>query len=101
MQAKSHYFLLELNPAQNSIEVTTFKLSESKLANDKYLEIEKKIKGQAGAEAVLVSVDSLDAVRKAYPNYFLDTSVFIDLVGQATKSVRPTLQAGRKQLKLF
>ncbi len=101
-RGENFYFLLELNPAQHSIEVTTFKLSESKLANDKYLEIEKKIKGHPGAEAVLVSVDSLDVVRKAYPNYFLDTRVFINLVEQATRRLRPIRRPpGRKQLRLF
>jgi hypothetical protein len=32
----------------------------TKLANEKYLEIEKKIRGTAGAEAVLVSVTHRD-----------------------------------------
>lgn len=102
-KGENHYFLLELNPAQSSVEVTTFKLSESKAANDKYLEIEKKIKGMPGAEAVLVSVDSLDVVRKAYPNYFLDTSVFINLVEQSTKSLKPPkpIRSSVKQLRLF
>jgi len=31
-------------------------------------------------DAVLVSVDSLQALRKAYPNYFLDTHKFLAFV---------------------
>lgn len=31
----------------------------------------------AGAETVLVRVDSVGALRRAYPNYFADTSVFL------------------------
>ena len=62
-RSDNHYFLLELNPAQKSVEVTTFKLSESKLANAKYLDVEKKMKERPGSEAVLVSVDSLDTIR--------------------------------------
>jgi ppGpp synthetase/RelA/SpoT-type nucleotidyltranferase len=102
-KSDSHYFLLELNPAQKSVEVTTFKLSESKLANAKYLDVEKKMKERPGSEAVLVSVDSLDTIRKAYPNYFLDTDVFMNLVADATKTIAPKAHIKRPlgQLRLF
>jgi hypothetical protein len=102
-RSDNHYFLLELNPSQNSVEVTTFKLSESKQANAKYLEVEKKMKEKPGSEAVLVSVDSLDAVRKAYPNYFLDTHVFMNIVTEATKTLAPRARPKRpsSQLRLF
>ncbi|QWG19911.1 RelA/SpoT domain-containing protein [Bradyrhizobium sediminis] len=101
-RSDNHYFLLEMNPAQMSIQVTTFKFSESTIANQKYLEVEKKLKNTAGAEAVLVSVDSLDAVRKAYPNYFLDTGVFVQLIRDTTKRLsRPKLiQRSPNQLQL-
>jgi ppGpp synthetase/RelA/SpoT-type nucleotidyltranferase len=102
-RSDNHYFLLELNPAQRSVEVTTFKLSESKLANAKYLDVEKKMKDKPGSEAVLVSVDSLDTIRKAYPNYFLDTDVFMNLVGEATKTIAPkgSIKRPAGQLRLF
>jgi hypothetical protein len=35
-------------------------------------------------DVVLVSVDSLEALKKAYPNYFLDTHRFIQAVKHAT-----------------
>jgi hypothetical protein len=102
-RSDDHYFLLEMNAAQMSVEVTTFKMSESQIANQKYLEIEKKLKNNPGAEAVLVSVDSLDAVRKAYPNYFLDTHVFLEVVSDATRTLRPPPRSKRSkgQLTLF
>jgi len=101
-----HYFLLEMNPALMSVQVTTFKFAESTLANQKYLEVERKLKDIPGAEAVLVSVDSLDAVRKAYPNYFLDTQVFVRLIQEATRTLTPPPRRSRKppdtrQLDLF
>jgi Region found in RelA / SpoT proteins len=101
----NHYFLLEMNPAQRSIQVTTFKFSESTLANQKYLEVERKLRSITGAEAVLVSVDSLDAVRKAYPNYFLDTAVFVRLIHETTRTLSPPPRPKRaldtRQLNLF
>jgi hypothetical protein len=36
------------------------------------------VPGTPGAEAVLVSVDSVTALRSAYPNYFLDTKAFVE-----------------------
>jgi hypothetical protein len=48
-------------------------------ATNRYTDTEKKIT-EAGGDAVLVSVDSLAALRRAYPNYFLDTRVFLDLL---------------------
>jgi hypothetical protein len=33
-------------------------------------------------DAVLVSVDSINSLRAAYPNYFLDTSVFLERVAR-------------------
>jgi hypothetical protein len=104
-KGESYYFLIELNPSQKSVEVTTFKLSESVQANAKYLEVEKKMKDTPGSEAVLVSVDSLDTIRRAYPNYFLDTHVFMNLVREATKRNRAPRQLRRRkkieQLRLF
>ncbi|MCK1498003.1 RelA/SpoT domain-containing protein [Bradyrhizobium sp. 188] len=73
----NHYFLLEVNHATRLLNVTGFKRDESEKATAKYLEVEKKIKGQSSSDAVLVSVDSMNSLRQAYPNYFLDSGVFL------------------------
>jgi hypothetical protein len=36
-----------------------------------------------GLDVVLVSVDSLSSLERAYPNYFADTRVFVELMSQA------------------
>jgi len=79
------YFLLELRPADGSIEVRSFKADELEGATAMYLEVERSLHGP-GAEAVLVSVDSIEALRRAYPNYFLDTRIFVDAMNEAIKS---------------
>jgi hypothetical protein len=74
----THYYLVEVNHAQRMLSVTGFKQSESEKATAKYLEVEKKIKDTSpNSDAVLVSVDSMNSLRQAYPNYFLDTGVFL------------------------
>jgi hypothetical protein len=46
-------------------------------ASAQYLKVEREISTSSGSEAVLVSVDSLAALERAFPNYFLDTDVFL------------------------
>ncbi|MDQ1591803.1 MAG: hypothetical protein QOG71_2430 [Pyrinomonadaceae bacterium] len=79
---KAHYFLLVLDPAASSVTVTGYKYHELDKASTDYLAAER-IASQRGTDAVLVSVESMDSLRRAYPNYFLDTNVFIGVVKQA------------------
>ncbi len=79
----AHYFLLELDPSTNSVTVTGYRFGELEEASNEYLAAERKMAGIAGSDVVLVSVESLASLRRAYPNYFLDTSVFIEAVKRA------------------
>jgi hypothetical protein len=81
----AHYYLLKLDPAEHLVTVTGFKFGELEQAQNEYLEVERSLKARSGSDAVLVSVESLDSLRRAYPNYFLDTGVFIDAVNRALK----------------
>jgi hypothetical protein len=47
------------------------------VANEKYAEMEKKNRDMPQLQTVLVSVDSLGALRTAYPNYYLDVGEFL------------------------
>jgi hypothetical protein len=76
------YFLLNLNPSAQEVTISGFKRGELAKATEAYLDAEKQIKDNSGQDAVLVSVDSLASLRRAYPNYFLDTWVFVDLVDE-------------------
>lgn len=78
---RAHYFLLELNVETNELNIQAFTARESELASEKYLEAEKRLGD--GNDAVLVSVESLAALRKAYPNYYADTDMFVSLVEDA------------------
>jgi hypothetical protein len=82
-ESDAHYFLLTLDTATKKLEVQGYKFEELKKASEDYLAVEKTIQGST-KDAVLVSVDSISALRKAYPNYFLDTNAFITLAKVAT-----------------
>lgn len=79
----TRYFLLELTPDADTIKVTGFSASQSQEAQAQYTEVEKRISNDERSDAVLVSVDSISSLRRAYPNYFLDTGAFADLLDEA------------------
>ena len=63
-----------------------------------YAEVEKQAQSGEPVEAVLVSAGSVDALRKAYPNYFLDTHEFIlqieRIIEEAKRS--PSVRVGNR-----
>jgi len=82
-ETNNRYFLVRLNTSSNEVFIRGFPQSASQAANDQYLEIEREIRDSLSQQVVLVSVDSLKALKKAYPNYFLDTAKFIALLKKA------------------
>ena len=72
------YFLLTLRPLLTSVIVSSYRKQELEKASDEYLATEKLIEKEPGSQAVLVSAESIAALLRAYPNYFLDTTVFLD-----------------------
>jgi ppGpp synthetase/RelA/SpoT-type nucleotidyltranferase len=77
----AHFFLLELDSDQ--LRVRGFRANQQVEAQNQYIEAEKLISGNENKDAVLVSVDSLASLRRAFPNYFLDTKVFATLLDAA------------------
>ena len=79
---KTQYYLLELDPSESQLTITGFKQNELQRAQIKYSEAERRVRERTGTDAVLVSVDRLTALERAYPNYFADTRVFLELLDQ-------------------
>jgi hypothetical protein len=95
-QSKSnHYYLIEVNHHSKQVTVTGFKQAESEIATNKYLEAEKKVRDMPNADAVLVSVNSMDALRRAYPNYFMDSSMFVGLLNETLYGKRSLRRGSR------
>jgi hypothetical protein len=77
----ARYYLLELRAAQMSVNITGYKREELVKASADYARVDRLSDDRS--DAVLVSVDSIAALRQAYPNYFLDTHVFLQTVRDA------------------
>jgi Region found in RelA / SpoT proteins len=84
----AHYFLVQLDPEQQRTLVMGFKAGELRQANAQYLELEKRISAESLMDTVLVSVEHVTLLQRAYPNYFLDTRAFVDVVQEALAATR-------------
>lgn len=82
----AYYFLLRVDPSAKEVNVRGYPRGDFQRAVSDYLDTETRIRGRAGAEAVLVSVGSVAALRRAYPNYFLDTQAFIQALQTALRT---------------
>jgi len=74
------FHLIVLNTAQRLLRITPYSVSRLEQANADYAAAEVRSKNGEPIEAVLVSAGPIDALRKAYPNYFLDTQAFVTAV---------------------
>lgn len=75
------YYLLELNPKKDKVFITGFLSQQLDTATKMYLDAERATKDVAGSAAVLVAAGSVANLRRAYPNYFLDTDIFLSTLG--------------------
>ncbi len=76
-QKKIETLVLYLDTAINALAVWKFGPEEAEAARTRYSEMEKSIGDNPRQDVVLVSVSSLQKLREAYPNYFLDTKHFV------------------------
>jgi len=75
------WLLLTLDTAKNTIAVTGYQNREE--ADNAVSELEKAKRPEI--DAVLVWVTSVKELRSAYPNYYADTTAFLDALGVALK----------------
>lgn len=78
---KGTTFLLELDIAEQRLVVRSY--NNKTVAVAEYSAVEQALEGDPSKDVVLVSVESLATLRRAYPNYFLDTTAFVASVEEA------------------
>jgi hypothetical protein len=79
----AEYLLLVLDVAANTIKVTGY--SDRQRASEAVAAIEKSPQA-AHLDAVLVWVHSVRDLRSAYPNYYADTTAFVDALGTVLRA---------------
>lgn len=91
------YFLLLLYPERQELKIRAFSRHQAEDALREYERYERQLplhppgrqlslfpelSDYSGAQAVLVGAESLRSIRESYPNYYLDTKVFLDKIGR-------------------
>ena len=76
----ARFYLLVLDPEKRTLNIKPFKKEEAVRSQQAYDKAEKDAERDPNTQVVLVSVDDVDALRKAYPNYYVDTKEFIAAV---------------------
>jgi putative GTP pyrophosphokinase len=82
---ESHFFILTLDSVGRSLNIKPFRKEEAVQSQKEYDKAERDAESRPGTQVVLVSVDDLDALPKAYPNYHVDTKAFIAAVERELK----------------
>ena len=75
---KTGYTLLKLDTEKMIVNIQYFNNNEMKLAIQEYLKLERESGNLNSDNIVLVSTQSVHNLKKAYPNYFADSKVFIE-----------------------
>jgi hypothetical protein len=84
---KGHYHLIVLDLDKRNANIRSFTKSAVDIANIQYSEIEKDIKLGANLQVVLVTSQSIKALKQAYPSYFLDAELFIKQITSVKKNL--------------
>lgn len=71
------YHLVVLDSQKRTVSIRPFPISQLEFANQEYARVEERAQSGEQVEAVLVSAGPIEALKKAYPNYFLDTHEFV------------------------
>jgi hypothetical protein len=74
--------LVELNTETRSVHITPYPTVRLYEAEAAYADAEKRAKEGEPIDVVLVAAGSIEKMKRAYPNYFLDTQSFIGLMGK-------------------
>lgn len=80
---KGRAFILELKVQETDAALRIRSYNNARIATDEYNALERVAETEQGMDVVLVSVASLASLRRAYPNYFLDTAFFLEAVNEA------------------
>jgi putative GTP pyrophosphokinase len=89
-KGQGSYHLVVLNSGDRTVSITPYASARLEQANMDYTAVEKRSQAGEPVEAVLVSAGPVEALKKAYPNYFLDTHGFIT-------QIERVIQLGRRR----
>ena len=75
---KVQFFLLELDVEEGRLNLRAYTKEQEKIAIGDYNQAEKRNQGKKSYDVVLVGADTTNDLKKAYPNYFVDSEEFLE-----------------------
>lgn len=81
-KGQGRYHLVELNTKDRNVTITPFPTARLNYAEAAYADAEKRAREGAPIDVVLVAAGSIEAMKRAYPNYFLDAQGFVAKIGK-------------------
>ena len=108
LRGKGAYHLIVLDSVERTVSIQPYAIARLEEANRDYAAVEQRTKAGEAIEAVLVSAGPVDALKKAYPNYFLDTQAFVTQIRnviaatpakRANKALQRTLARRRRRTR--
>lgn len=81
-----------LNAETKTVTIKSFSQRRLEEASSEYADTEKISSKNKNVQAVLVATNSIDALKKAYPNYFLDTRQFSLALKKIQRMYETTIQ---------
>jgi hypothetical protein len=75
--SNAHYYLLELDPVSRRVSIKAYTQTQLSVATADYARLEKRISNDS-KDVVLVAADSVEALRLAFPNYYMDADIFLN-----------------------
>ncbi len=96
-RTKAQTFILLLNSGEKTVQITAYAADELEQAQQDYLSLEKRYEMARNVQVVQVAVEDVTALQTAFPNYYLDTTAFIEALGAATRKPRTRLRKRRRR----
>lgn len=81
----ARFFLLELDIEREDLLIQSYGAKQEEQATKELAKLEKKYKDDKNYDIVLVGVDEAKDLKKAYPNYFIDTTDFVQELEEILK----------------
>ena len=85
--AGGNFHLIVLDAVERTVSVSSFGKSRLDEANAAYAEAELRAAEHPDMQTVLVATSSIEALRRAFPNYFLDTKQFLAALARIDRQV--------------
>ncbi len=82
-----HYNIIILNTKSNTVSIRAYTKNNLEMASQEYGRLEQEALIDPSIDVVLVAAGSINELKKAYPNYFLDIENFIEKVKDVVQVV--------------